>query len=675
MYSLNTPLAAVSGIGPKVAAALALYQITTVKDFLLWLPLRYVDRTQQAEIDNIPLNEVITLEATVLSTSNYYKGRRSIQSAVIVDGTGQLKAMWFNNRFIIDKLKKGKSFLFSGKVNDRRMLVQPVVEDIKEETIHTNRLVPHYSKLGELKQGSLRRLFKHILDGLNDDPESNNPLEQLQSLKTALTQLHFPDTAEAVISARERLAIEELLTLMATSKKIKQHWAATKKAAAIPTSGVEMVLPFELTAGQQTSLEQIMQDIHQTIPMNRLLIGDVGSGKTVVAGQAALHTQQAGFSSALIAPTELLAEQHLKTFTNIFPDLPCVLLTGSTSKKFVPADQPTLYIGTHAILNHLTSITPALIIFDEQHRFGVRHRSLFSEESIWPAAHYPHILTMTATPIPRSLMLTVFSHLSLSVIDELPKGRIATKSWVVPESKRAASYNWLQKEVVITDTVEDQSQKQQAFIICPFIDQSESEGLAKVAAANEMFESIKNIYADAEPAPSVGLLHGRMKKKEQAAVAKELYAKEIDILVTTPIVEVGIDLPAASIIIIEAAERFGLASLHQLRGRVGRAGQQGYCLLFTNSRNEDTTKRLLQFCEITSGMKLAELDLQRRGAGDIFGTQQHGFDELRFGNWANVELIATARKVFEELPADSEWVSLLFGSTTDERENASPLAN
>lgn len=660
-YGLETPLAAVKGVGPKLAAIFAARQLETVKDLLLFVPLRYEDRSNQAAIAQLQTGELVTLKATVLNTNNYYKGRRSIQSATLKDDTGRLKVMWFNNRFILDKLRIGQTYLFSGKKNDRGIMVQPTVEDDKIDTIHTNRLVPIYSTITGIKQGSLRRILKHVLD--NTEPIEEPFASEFLPLQQTLAQLHFPDMGEKVIQARERLALEELLSLMQKSQQIKDRWLKDKTALVLDLTRAEeripSSIPFELTGAQVTAIDEILKDVAQPHPMNRLMVGDVGSGKTVVAGVAIHHALANGASAALVAPTRILADQHTETLRKLFPEMPIELVAAGTSAaKFQPATQPTLYVGTHAVINRLEQIRPALIVYDEQHRFGVRQRSY---EGF--ASQHPHVLTMSATPIPRSLMLTIFSHLELSVIDELPKGRLPVKTWVTPESKRAGAYDWMVKEI--------QQNQSQALIVCPFIDPSNAEALENVAAVTDMYEKIERALGDR--GLRLALLHGRQAKKEQAEITDKLYHREIDVLVTTPIVEVGVDLPAASIIVIEAAERFGLASLHQLRGRVGRAGQQAYCLLFSPSRQEETQKRLQKFAEITNGRELAELDLERRGAGDIFGTAQHGFDQLVFANWANVELISQARKLFEAVSAQPNWQP--FFAEKFQKNPQAPAAN
>jgi len=654
----------VKGIGPSNAEAFAERSLVTVKDLLLFAPLRYEDRSTKKQISELQPGELVTVVGEITASSNYYKGRRSIQSATIKDGTGHLKLMWFNNPHVVDRLVKGKIFFVSGKLNDRGTMIQPTTEPFTEDTIHTGRLVPIYSAISGIPPATLRRLLKHILDVL--DPMTDE-LQKLATpppyeLSTAFQQIHFPDSEEHIVVSRERFALEELLALIQYSHQLKEEWYRERKSLQILSSPTELpALPFELTDAQKRCTTEVLADIAAERPMNRLLIGDVGSGKTAVAGIACHFVLAAGHNACFVAPTQILAEQHCVTFQKLFPQLPIQLLTGKT--KLQETKLPTLYIGTHAVFSKLDQLQPALVIYDEQHRFGVRQRSLTQSLSI-----QPHILTLSATPIPRTLMLTIFSHLSLSVIDELPPGRKPVKTWLVPESKRQSSYEWIAEQLKT-------QQPNQALIVCPFIDTSRIEALENVAAAKEMYEQIQATFSKlSKKSLRISLLHGKVPKKEQLEITTQLYQKEIDILVTTPIVEVGVDLPAASIIVIEAAERFGLASLHQLRGRVGRATQQSYCLLFTNAKDSEIKKRLTLFSRTHNGLELAEQDLQRRGAGDIFGLQQHGFDDLQFATWSNLELITQARQLFELFIREN----ITYHSLLEKKiltDQAVPLAN
>lgn len=650
-YSLTTPLNGVKGIGPAISEALAQKNFTTIKDLLLWIPLRYEDRSVIKKIVDLTVDEMVTLEGEVTSSSNFYKGRRSIQSATIKDDTGRVKLMWFNNPHVAKTLVKGKHFLVSGKLGSRGTIVQPIIESVKDDTIHTGRLVPIYSMIPDIPAATFRRILKEIVDHLapmpdwHEDPDlTDEDKKDVLPLNEALFQIHFPAEQEKVIAARERLALEELLGLIRHSQELKEEWEKLGNSPKIPLAKnvlEKYELPFELTRAQQRCVGEILTDISKKVPMNRLLIGDVGSGKTAVAGIACGEVIAAGFSAAIVAPTQILAEQHAVTFQKLFPTLPIQILTSKTKLDKKNFDQkPKMYIGTHSVLNYLEVMKPALLIYDEQHRFGVAQRSM-SQHLKKP----PHILTLSATPIPRTLMLTLFSHLQLSVIDEMPAGRKEIKTWLISEKKRSDSLDWIAENISAGEPLT--GGPVQALVVCPFIDPSEAEGLDKIAAATQTFTDLKKFYKGKKL--RIELLHGRIPEKEQTEITDKLFAKKIDVLVTTPIVEVGVDLPAASIIVIEAAERFGLASLHQLRGRVGRAGQQAYCLLFTNSKSGETTGRLKKFCDIHNGLELAELDLQRRGAGDLFGTQQHGLDNLQFAEWTNLTLVTLAKRVSDKL--------------------------
>jgi len=582
--------------------------------------------------------------------------------ATLQDATGKVQAIWFNNRFLKTQLIKGSEWFFCGKLSERRMLVQATVERIKTDTIHTGRLVPLYSSFGEIKVGTFRRIVKEITDRLETTDTGLDSIQHhFPKLNQALRILHFPEENDDVALARERLALEELIGLIKHSQQIKANWKNSHSSFPIQltttdyTQWLSQKLPFELTPDQKTVTEEILSDLQNDIPMNRLLIGDVGSGKTVVVGLAAVATVTLNQKNAvLVAPTQILAQQHVNSLQKLFPELAVQLVTTKEAKKFTLKPVPTLYVGTHAVLNKLEVINPVFMAYDEQHRFGVKQRTT-------PNLKHgtPHTLTLSATPIPRSLMLTLFSHLSLSTINEMPKGRIPTTTWLVSQTKKPDSLTW------IGETLEKTSG--QALIVCPFIEPSANETLSGVAAAKEMFISIQAFYQQHFPTLKVGLLHGKLSQTEKQKIIQDIFEQKIDIVVTTPVVEVGVDLPAANIIVVEAAERFGLASLHQLRGRVGRAGQESYCLLFSTSKTEATSKRLNIFCQENNGLKLAEHDLQNRGAGDLFGFQQHGFNNLQFASWTNLELIKNAHELYQQLK-DSTWEPIIkFNSsqTTD----------
>lgn len=656
-YQLSDPIAVVRGIGPTVRKLLLAENIHTVLDLVLYLPYRYEDRSNIVSIAQLQVGEPATVKATVLKANIFYRGRRTIVNATIQDNSGTVRCIWFNNRFVAAQLKEGAQLYFAGTYSDRKMLVQPTVEKVSDNTIHTARLVPLYTQLAKsLKIGSLRRILKEVTDNLQatDDPVSQLLKQKYPNFIQAVQILHFPNDEANVPSARERLALEELLGLIQHSQSMKESWKKEHNAVALKLANYDpdhfsawlpKTIPFTLTKAQERVTREILADLQNDTAMNRILVGDVGSGKTVVAGLACDFVLKNQHNAIIAAPTQILAQQHTQTLQQLFPQLNIALLTTKESKHFTLQKKPTLYIGTHAVLNHLETIQPVLMIYDEQHRFGVTQRS------IPKMAHgSPHILTMSATPIPRTLMLTLFSHLSLSLIDEMPAGRKPVTTWLVPNSKRQSSLKWLGETLAKTHG--------QALVVCPFIEPSIAETLGNVAVATELFKTLKEYYQTHFPNLKLGLLHGKLKSKDKQAIIDQTFARKIDILVSTPVVEVGVDLPAANIMVVEAAERFGLASLHQLRGRVGRAGQASFCLLFSSIPAKPILERLKHFTQEHDGLKLAEQDLQHRGAGDLFGFRQHGFSDLRFASWANLNLIQDAHLAYQQLTKQT-WQSLV----------------
>jgi len=705
MYKLCNNLTSVKGIGPVLAEKFNKKNLYTIKDLLLSVPLRYEDSSLIVPIKDalILTDQTLTIKASIKSISQYFKNRKTILNVTIEDESGSLKCMWFNNKFLKQSLNEDEWYYFSGTVNDRGYMMQPRVEKDKEERIHTGRLVPIYTSSIGLQQGKLRILLKEIVDNLtkNDLEEDLITQDKYQyqdmDIQKTFSDIHFPESEDHIVESREALALEELLALVDHSAKLKNKWEKEKSAFAIesPTPDMEEAdvasdtkstnkiipdtIPFTLTNAQKRSTNEVLKDISQSVPMNRLMIGDVGSGKTVVAGIACHHTILNKHSVAFIAPTQILVEQHAKTLSGLFPDISIEIITMRTSKKLDKEltssenIEPTLYVGTHSLINRLDKIKPALVIFDEQHRFGVNHRS----QSL-KLDNQPHILSMTATPIPRSLMLTLFSHLEVSVIDELPKGRKPVKTWLIPEQKRQDSMEWIVKQLLDNPLNENL-----AIIVCPFIDPSNHAALENIASAKDIFKKVKEqVDTLSDNNLTTALLHGKLSKSKKDRLIKDLFDKKINVLVTTPIVEVGIDLPSANIIVIEAAERFGMASLHQLRGRVGRAGQESYCLLFTSPKKpssgksksaqaiqtaQNSKKRLKHFTQENNGIKLAEQDLKNRGAGNIFGVQQHGISNLKFASWANMELIAKASKEYKNRIKNPIWIPFILPSGTDKK--------
>lgn len=682
MYQLKHSLDTVHGIGDSWQKALATKNIHSLLDFLLYLPLHYEDRSQifsiaqlkrinnsmfvdQAELDKKKQKskdyqskqDYFTLIVQVKDFRQYYKGRLLISRAILFDKSAELPAIWFNNKFLKSQIKKDQYYFASGQLKNNS-LVQAKLEALTTDSPHTARLVPIYSQINPFKQGSLRRLQKEIIDHLNpqekivNGPWQNEDLQIFDNAKQFFQALHFPKSSPEIVQAREQLALEEIIFLINKAKKLKKNWQSSHLAPSIKVDQKKLIpvsLPFSLTDAQNRAIREITSDLEKNIAMNRLLIGDVGSGKTAVAAIAAWHSCLAGHNAALVAPTQILAQQHFQNIQKLLPKQKIYLVTAQTSKNF-KKDVASIYIGTHALINKLEEIKPALIIYDEQHRFGTKQRQN-------PKAH---LLTMTATPIPRSLMLTIFAHLQTSILDEMPANRQMAKTWLVPQSKEKAAVVWLAEQLL-------KSPDKQAFIVCPFIDPSKHSALANVVAVQDSLEQLETIlkkyYQEKKIAKSeqikTAVLHSRLKKEEQKRVIQQLYNQELQILVSTPMIEVGIDLPNADFIIIQAAERFGLASLHQLRGRVGRVGQDSFCLLFTTHSNQEknhetnhetntvakSKERLKIFCEEKDGFKLAQLDLKQRGAGDIFGNAQSGFNKLQFASWTNLNIIKEAKKI------------------------------
>lgn len=636
---LQTPINQVSKSYKMYAGRLEKLGITKLEDFLYHIPFRYEDFSIISEIGQVQEGETVTIRGIVDEISTRYTRKwKNLQNAKISDDTGSLSVLWFNQPFLKNVIKTGDLISLSGKVTsdkNKLLMISPDYEVIfNNQTIHTGRLVPVYPETRGISSKWLRRQVFNILEQKNQIKDflpkeliENNNLIDLQN---ALEQIHFPDNLEMAQKARERLSFDELFEIQLSSlirrkewerEKVKNKWTADKKIV----DKVIKSLPFELTNAQKQAVDDILEDLVSQNPMNRLLEGDVGSGKTVV-GTIAMYVAYLNKSqSAFMAPTEILANQHFKTVTEFLSPfgVKVELLTKSTKKE--PANFDIL-IGTHSLVYKKAKFKNlGIVIIDEQQRFGVEQRSIIRKKG-----ENPHLLTMTATPIPRTVALTLYGDLDLSVLDEMPKGRKLIKTWLVPPVKRAGAYKWIEERIREGD---------QIFIVCPFIE--ESETMITVKAATKEYERLKK---EIFPKLSLGLMHGKLKSKEKDEILKNFKDKKIDILVSTPVVEVGIDIPNATIMLIEEAERFGLAQLHQLRGRVGRSDKQSYCLLFTQSKNPQTLERLKSLETIYSGAKLSELDLKLRGPGQIYGTIQHGVPQLKVASFSDFDLIEKTKK-------------------------------
>ena len=523
-------------------------------------------------------------------------------------------------------------------------------------------MVPIYNETFGISSKWLRARIKTALEIFGNQisefiPQEILTKENLISEKDAILKIHFPENKDIADRARYRLAFDELFLIQLSSLLRKKEWETKvvgKKLQVDPKKVLFFInkLPFSLTSAQQRCIKEILSDLQKEVPMNRLLQGDVGSGKTVVAAIAAFVAYQNGYDTLIMAPTEILANQHHVTLQSLLSPfgVPVELITGShkrveeqESRRVKTNNKTTRYqdsnlanpkviVGTHSLLyQEFEHYHVGLVVVDEQHRFGVEQRALLAKKGA-----SPHFLTMTATPIPRTIALTLFGDLNLSVIDEMPKGRLKVKTWVVPKEKRKNAYSWIRTHVKGT--------KEQAFIICPLIE--ESETLISIKAVTKEFLTLsKEIFPDLR----LGLLHGKIKAKEKEKILTELKEGKLDILVSTPVVEVGIDIPDATIMMIEGADRFGLAQLHQLRGRVGRSDLQSFCLLFTENETPMVIKRLKSLEKTSLGMELAELDLKLRGPGEVYGTKQHGFPDLCVATFTDLNLIQKTRFWAEQI--------------------------
>jgi ATP-dependent DNA helicase RecG len=684
---LDLPLDAISGIGPRFTAKLKRLGIVSVRDLLWHFPSRYEDFSKIYQIGELEPGQQATVQGVVedVNVRRTWHKHLTIVEASITDGSGAIRAVWFNQPYIKNLLRPGRMANFSGKValsEQELYLSHPTYElsNSEVETKHTARLVPVYPETRGLTSKGIRFIMKPVLDNLEvlKDWIPKDILKNvgLPDINMALQSIHFPDEVADALYAKRRFAFENLFLLQLLNFKHKIK-LAQEKAPKISTD-IEWLkqiltkLPFELTHTQKRSLWEVIQNMDKARPMNRLLQGDVGSGKTVVAALASLIAYKNGLQTAIMAPTEVLARQHYETFKKLFASIPeedqaaLGLITSGEGKIFYENDLEAetkkpiflqkiksgeigIIIGTHALISK-TKGTPlafknlGFVVIDEQHRFGVEQRAELLRQS-GTKKLIPHFLSMSATPIPRTLMLTIFGDLDISVISELPAGRkpIATK--VVMPLERQRTYDFIRDKV---------KEGRQVFVICPRIEPSE-EGEEKtptifkkleLKSVKEEFEKLsKNIFPDLK----VQMLHGQMKPKEKEKTMSDFKGKKIDVLVSTSVIEVGVDVPNAAIMMIEGADRFGLAQLYQFRGRVGRSEHQSYCFLFTDSESKDTQARLKAILTAKNGFELAEKDLAIRGPGEFLGTEQTGLPDIVMENLQNVELVRNSRMAASQI--------------------------
>jgi len=662
MLTPDTQISFLGKIGKTAAKYLKNLDILTVEDIIFYYPARYDDLSQIVPIGQLEPWTTVTVKGRIelIQNKRSLKKHTLITEAIVSDGTGKMKVAWFKQPFIGKILKNGDEIYLSGKVDQDYygiQMVSPVYEKVMNSApTHTGRIVPVYSLTDKLSQKQIRFLIKMSLAAVNQ-VEDPLPLDikrkfNLPNLPEALREAHFPTTFERLESARRRLKFDELF-LLALRNEITRLELKKNNAPVIPfreaeTRAFVASLPFSLTKTQKTSAWEILKDLEQESPMNRLLDGDVGSGKTVVAAIAMLNTVLSGCQAAIMAPTEILARQHYESLTQLFSNNKVGLLTsnfsylsakGEINKKELLEEilvgGAEIIIGTHALIQESVKFKKlGLVVVDEQHRFGVDQRAALKKSAnLEKTEASPHFLTMTATPIPRTLALSAYGDLDISVINEQPKDRLPIITRIIRAEKRNEAYNFIREEI---------KKGRQAFVICPLIDPSDKLGVKSV---KEEYEKLQEIF----PKLTIGLMHGKLKPAEKENIMDEFVANKINILVSTSVVEVGVDVPNAAVMIIEGAERFGLAQLHQFRGRIGRGSHQSYCFTVQENFSQVSTERLRAFETCRNGFLLAEKDLEFRGHGDILGTRQSGKTDFQIASFTDVEIMKQARDAAQEL--------------------------
>lgn len=667
---MTTPIQYLKGVGPQKAALLAKLNITTIGELLEHYPRRYEDRTQFRQIFEVMDGQVETF-CGIVTVVNEVKPRRGliITKVRVKDHSGEAELVWFNQPYVKRMFKAGLEIIVSGKVERRFRSIQianPEVEFLSpnDTTLHTGRIVPIYPSSENINQQFLRSLIKQALD---NEPEMNENLPQdiIQQYKlidrtAAIKNIHFPDSMEALAAARRRLVFEELYYLQSgllfLKKKHQQSGSGIKHGPdGAQLAAAQKCLPFSLTADQQQAFREIAHDMEDATPMQRLLQGDVGSGKTVVAALALVKTVENGYQGAMMAPTEILAEQHFHTLSRMLAPLGIRIaqLTGSLTKRVrkevldrLSKGLVDIIIGTHALIQEDVAFQHlGLVITDEQHRFGVNQRALLQAKG-----NMPDVLVMTATPIPRTMALTVYGDLDVSLIRQMPPGRKAIKTYTASPELHERVYNFVLREV---------QAGRQAYVVCPLVEES-----AKLEAqsATQLYEQLQTTIFNNVPC---GLVHGRLKPQEKDQVMQAFYQADIKVLVATTVIEVGVNVPNATVMVIEGADRFGLAQLHQLRGRIGRGEHQSYCILLSDSKNPETKERLDIMTQTSDGFVLAEKDLLLRGPGQFFGSRQHGLPDLKIADIVkDIEVLLEARKAAMQSVEIPEHVMLLRSGLT-----------
>jgi ATP-dependent DNA helicase RecG len=653
-YTLETEVQYVKGVGTKLAQVLSKLNIYTLGDLLFHLPRRYEDRRQFRKIAHARPGDAVTVSGKLVTVDNVKVRNLTLTKAYLDDGSGVLELVWYNQPYMKDTLNKlrNSQIVAYGIIKESPYGLQmetPEWEDLPdgadpESLLSVNRIVPIYPLTEGIRQKRMRQIIWNAVQYAHLAPEilprSVRERLGLMPIQQAIAQIHFPDSEQAIDPARQRLVFEEFFLMqlgvgMQRQRTRQERGIAMRIDADRLNEMLHRIVPFELTNAQKRVIREIWSDMAQPHPMNRLLQGDVGSGKTIVAAAAILAAVDNQYQAAIMAPTEILAEQHYINLHRLFQPLgiSVELLVGRLSNKQrqqarerIATGRGMVAVGTHALIQEGVEFARlGLAIIDEQHRFGVLQRAALRDKGVMP-----HVLVMTATPIPRTLTLTLYGELDVSIIDELPPGRKPVRThWKTPE-ERLKVYAGVRKLV---------EQGRQAYVICPLIDESDK---LQVRAAEQMAEHLqKDVFPDLR----VGLLHGRMKPAEKEAIMDAFRAGELDILVSTTVIEVGVDVPNAAAIVIEDADRFGLAQLHQLRGRVGRSDHQSYCILIANPKSDDGQRRMEIMTRTNNGFLIAEEDLRIRGPGEIYGTRQSGMPSFRVADLVkDMRLLEVARQ-------------------------------
>ena len=662
MAKLSDPVTMLKGVGEVRAKQLAQLNIFTLRDLICHFPRGYEDRTKLVPIEKLEPDVPACFRAMVMNTprTSHIRKGLDLTKVQVADSTGRLNVTFFNNRFAAQQLEYGREYIFYGAVSGDFIgysMTNPVFETPESQPVTTRRILPIYPLTAGLTNAALLRLVQQAL-AVCDPPEEILPDEVREKYgilpaKRAYFAIHEPNSMAEAELAKKRMIFEEFfvfsagLSLMRAARKEKK----TEPYTDFGMSPFYDSLPFSLTGAQSRAVAEILEDFRRGIPMNRLVQGDVGSGKTMVAAAAAYCAARNGRQSALMAPTEILAEQHFASLNALFAPLgvSAALLTGSLTGKQkkevrerIAAGEVQVVIGTHALLSESTRFDNlGLVITDEQHRFGVGQRSRLSAKG-----EDPHLLVMSATPIPRTLALILYGDLDVSVLDELPPGREPVDTFLVGESYRPRINAFIRKQV---------AEGHQCFVVCPAVEENEELGIKAAAVWAETLQ--QTVFPDLR----IALLHGQMKGAEKEAAMASFARGEADVMVATTVIEVGVDVPNATLMVIEDADRFGLSQLHQLRGRVGRGKAKSYCILTTHNHNPETLQRLKALCKTTDGFKIAEEDLRLRGPGDFFGSRQSGLPAFRV---ADLGCDLAAMKDAQQASAD--WIDAYGASDTPE---------